>query len=57
MVRREASLTGLIITLKRDITEKKSQHKKWYPPLWISSVNVTKSAGNWEFGHIYWIYP
>ena len=29
-------------------------YKKWSFPLRISSVNVTKSAGNWGFGHIYW---
>ena len=29
-------------------------HKKWSFPLRISSVNVTKSAGNCRFGHIYW---
>ena len=29
-------------------------HKKWIFPLRISSVNVTKSAGNCGFGHIYW---
>ena len=29
-------------------------HKKWSSPLKISSVNVTKSAGNCGFGHIYW---
>ena len=28
-------------------------HKKWSFPLKISSVNVTKSAGNCGFGHIY----
>ena len=28
-------------------------HKKWSFPLNISSVNVTKSAGNYGFGHIY----
>ena len=27
-------------------------HKKWSFPLGTSSVNVTKSAGNCEFGHI-----
>ena len=33
--------------------------KKWSFPLRISSVNVnvTKSAGNWGFGHIYWENP
>ena len=29
-------------------------HKKWSFPLRISSVNVTKFAGNYRFGHIYW---
>ena len=28
-------------------------HKKWSLPLRVSSVNMTKSAGNCEFGHIY----
>ena len=31
-----------------------SLHKKWSLPLRISSVNVTKSAENCGFGHIYW---
>ena len=31
--------------------------KKWSFPLRISSVNVTKSAGNCGFGHIYWLSP
>ena len=30
------------------------RHKKWSFPLSISSVNLTKSAGNCRFGHIYW---
>ena len=30
-----------------------SLHKKWSFPLSISSVNVTKSAANCGFGHIY----
>ena len=29
-------------------------HKKWRFPLRISSVNLTKSAGNCGFGHINW---
>ena len=29
-------------------------HKKWSFSLRTSSVNVTKSEGNWGFGHIYW---
>ena len=32
-------------------------HKKWSFRLRISSVNVTKSAGNCRFGHIYWRNP
>ena len=32
-------------------------HKKWSFPLRISSVNVTKSAGNCGFGPIYWRNP
>ena len=32
-------------------------HKKWSFPLMISSVNVTKFAGNCGFGHIYWKNP
>ena len=31
--------------------------KRWSFPLRISSVNVTKSAGNCRFGHIYWRIP
>ena len=30
-----------------------SPHKKWSYPLRTSSVNVTKSTGNFGFGHIY----
>ena len=29
--------------------------KKWSFPLWISSVNVSKSAVSCRFGQIYWI--
>ena len=29
-------------------------HKKWSLPFRISSVNVSKYAGNSGFGHIYW---
>ena len=32
-------------------------HKKWSFPLMVSSVNVTKSAGNCGFGHIHWKNP
>ena len=32
-------------------------HKKWSFLLRISSVNVTKSTGKCEFGHIYWRNP
>ena len=31
--------------------------KKWSFPLRISSVNATKSAGKYRFGHIYWRNP
>ena len=34
-----------------------SLHKKWNFRLRISSLNVTKSAGNCGFGHIYWRNP
>ena len=32
-------------------------YKKWSFLLRVSSVNVTKSAGNFGFGHIYWGKP
>ena len=32
-------------------------HKKWSGPLRISSINVTKSARNCWFVHIYWRNP
>ena len=32
-------------------------YKKWSFPLMISSVNVPKSSGNCNFGHIYWKNP
>ena len=32
-------------------------HKKWSFSIKISSVNVTKSAENCGFGHIYWRNP
>ena len=35
------------------ITFKVTLHTKWRFPLWISSVNEIKSAGNCGFGHIY----
>ena len=34
-----------------------SPHKKWSFTLKIYLVNVTKSAGNCRFGHIYWRNP
>ena len=39
------------------IQENASLHKRWSFQLMISSVNVTKSAGNCGFGHIYWRNP
>ena len=46
-------IRGVARAEKKDYT----LHKKWSFPLRISSVNVTKSAGNCEFGHIYWRNP
>ena len=40
-------------SLKFDSLPNISLYKKWSFPLSISSVNVTKSAGNCGFGHIY----
>ena len=34
-----------------------ARHKKWSFSLRIFSVNVTTSAGNCRFGHIYWQNP
>ena len=39
------------------LRHKHTLHKKWSFPLGISSVNVTKSAGNCGFGHTYWRNP
>ena len=39
----------------RELFEKNiALHKKWSFPLGISTVNVTKSAGDCGFGYIYW---
>ena len=38
-------------------TKKPTLHKKWSFPLWVSSVNVSKSADSCGFGHIYWRNP
>ena len=46
------SLHQLIVQLP--FLQHPSLHKKWNLPLRTSSVNVTKSTGNCEFGHIYW---
>ena len=43
------NLAGLLLII--------ALHKKWSFPLRISSVNVTKSAGNSGFGHICWRDP
>ena len=43
--------------------QKHSLHDKWSFPLSVSSLDVTKSAGNFVFGHIFilnqfrWRYP
>ena len=39
------------------ISQWRTLHKKWSFSLRNSSINVTKSAGNCEFGHIYWRNP
>ena len=39
------------------ITKQRELHKKWSFPFKISSVNVTKSAVSFGFGHIYWKNP
>ena len=46
----------IIKNLKAKIPQK-TLYKKWSFPLRISSVNLTKSAGNCRFGHIYWRNP
>ena len=40
-----------------NIFSKNTLQKKWSFQLRISSVNVTKSAGNYGFGHINWRNP
>ena len=42
------SKKGLVIQIQLTL------HKKWSFPIRISTVNVTKSAVNRGFGHIYW---
>ena len=49
-------LRGTPKILLIDVDELEIYHytNKWSFPLRISSINVTKSAGNCEFSHIYW---
>ena len=49
-------ILGNFLALRQKIPmiSKYTLHKKWSFPLRISSVNVTKSAGDCGFGHIYW---
>ena len=47
----------IVLRIKKVYAEKKTMHKKWSFPLRIALINVTKSAENCEFGHIYWINP
>ena len=43
-----------ILAIEREVNLNDSDYtKKWSFPLRISSENVTKSAGNCGFGHIY----
>ena len=46
-----------MIFLLQAIVPSQTLHKKQSFPLRISSVHVTKSAGNCGFGHIYWRNP
>ena len=46
--------TTLILREPKTLISKESLNKIWSFPLRISAVNVTKSVGNCEFGHIYW---
>ena len=48
---------GLNWKITFDTTISSALHKKWSFPLSTSSVNVTKSAGDCRFGHIYWRNP
>ena len=56
LVHHEHYIIALIKDLSSDVSIIQL-HKKWSFPLRISSVNVTKSAGNFGFGHIYWKNP
>ena len=47
------SLTRIIKIFQFYLNFKQALQKKLSFPLMILTVNVTKSAGNWEFGHIY----
>ena len=47
---------GTFLTLNKQV-KNMTLHKKWSFPFGISPVNVTKSAGNCGFGHIYWRNP
>ena len=55
-IRAEQNEGGLLKTESSDYPYD-TLHKKWSFPSRVSSVNVTKSAGNCEFGHIYWRNP
>ena len=43
-----------ILYLSITLYKNRLSHKKWSFPLIISPVNVTKSARNCGFDHIYW---
>ena len=43
-----------IISSRRNLPTEKQVRKKWSLSLRTSSANVTKSAENCRFGHIYW---
>ena len=52
--KRNTSIRKYIKNILVESEQQLSLHKKWSFPLRIHSVNVTKSAGNRGFGHIYW---
>ena len=45
--------SDVAFTREENLCKVQSLHKKWRFPLSISSLNVTKSTGNYGFGHIY----
>ena len=44
---------ALVILKGANVQKMNTLHKKWSFPLRIFTVNVTKSAASYQFGHIY----